>query len=88
MLKSKSLKMPQKGQITSKYKSDVRGELVPTVIIEFHDLPDLWLTEQQYKYEVKFTGLIKSQGFHMRDVKKVHHLLKNPNKYPTQAWEG
>lgn len=80
--------MPQKGQITSKYKSDVKGELIPTVIIEFHDMPDFWLTKEQYIHEGKFIGLIKSQGFHMKDVKKVHHLLKNPDKYPTNAWEG
>lgn len=80
--------MPQKGQITSKHKSDTKGELIPMVIVEFHGLPDLWLTKEQYIAEGKFIGLIKSQGFHMKEVKKVHHVLKNPDKYPTTAWEG
>lgn len=80
--------MPQKGQITSKYRSDTKGELITTVIIQFHDMPDLWLTKDQYNNEGKFIGLIKSQGFSIKDVVKVHHLLKNPINYPTQAWEG
>lgn len=72
----------------TKYKSDTKGELIPTVIVEFHDLPDLWLTKDQYTAEGGFSGLLKSMSLCIGWVKKVHHLLKNPNTYPVEAWEG
>lgn len=72
----------------NKYKSDTKGELVPTVIIEFYDLPDLWLTKDQYINEGGFKGLLKSMSICIRWIKNVHHLLKNPNAYPVHEWEG
>lgn len=61
---------------------------IPTVKIEFHDLPDFIMTEEQYKNEGKFIGLIKGGSFVMRNVKKVHHILMDSKDYPTNQWEG
>ena len=61
---------------------------IPTVKIEFHYLPDFIMTEEQYKNEGKFIGLIKGGNFIMSDVKKVHHVLIDEKDYPSQAWEG
>jgi len=68
-----------------KYKSDTRGELVPTVIVEFDEYPDLWLTKNNYDGMGKMKGLIKN-GFPLRNIVKVHHVIKNPSKYPTEDW--
>lgn len=70
-----------------KYLSDKRGELIPTVIVEFDaNYPDLWLTKDNYDEMGKMKGLMKS-GFPLRNIIKVHHVLKNPNKYPTEDWQ-
>ncbi len=61
---------------------------IPTVKIEFHDMPDFILTKEQYNNEGKFIGLIKGGSFCIRDVKKVHHILMEEKKYPIQSWEG
>jgi hypothetical protein len=63
-------------------------EKIPTVKIEFWNLPDLIMEEEQYKQEGKFKGLLKSFHLSISDVKKVHHLLMRPQDYPTNAWEG
>ena len=61
---------------------------IPTVKIEFHDMPDFIMTKEQYNNEGKFIGLLKTGSFIMMDVKKVHHILMEEKDYPTQAWEG
>lgn len=68
-----------------KYKSDKQGELIPTVIVEFNDEGDLWMTLEEYNANGKFQGLIKA-GYPLRNIVKVHKVLKNPTKYPTEAW--
>lgn len=68
-----------------RYKSDTRGELIPTVIVQFDDYPDLWLTKDQYNDMGKTKGLVKN-GFPLRNIIAVHHVLKNPSKYPTSDW--
>lgn len=76
----------------SKYKSSTydpkKGELLPTVIVEFHNMPDLWLTREQYDAEGKFKGLLQALEVSIMEVKKVHHVLKYASEYPTEAWEG
>jgi hypothetical protein len=70
----------------NKYKSDMRGELIPTVIVQFDsNFPDLWMTKEEYDANGKFKGLLKS-GFPLRNIIKVHCVLKNPSKYPTTDW--
>ena len=61
---------------------------IPTVKIEFHDLPFLIMTKEQYNEEGRFIGLIKGGAFVMRDVKKVHHVLMDEKDYPTEDWQG
>lgn len=68
-----------------KYKSDTRGELIPTVIVEFDEYPDLWMTKDDYDDLGKMRGLIKC-GYPLRYIRKVHKVLKNPSKYPTSDW--
>ena len=63
-------------------------EKMPTVKIEFWDLPNLIMTKEEYEMYGKFKGLIKDGAFRIYDVKKVHHILMSPSKYPTQPWEG
>lgn len=63
-------------------------EKIPTVKIEFHDMPDFIMTKEQYENEGKFIGLIKGGSFQMRDVLKVHHILMAEKDYPVKAWEG
>ncbi|ACU61301.1 hypothetical protein [Chitinophaga pinensis] len=73
------------------YKNDKpkKGEeLIPVVIFEFHDMPDFWLHKGQYELEGKFRGILKYLGISIRDVKKVHHLLKHASAFPDKEWEG
>lgn len=69
----------------NKYKSDTRGELIPTIIVEFDEYPDLWMSKDEYDANGGYQGLIKS-GFPLRNIIKVHHVLKNQSKYPTSDW--
>ena len=73
------------------YQSDPyskEGKLIPVVIVEFHDYSDLWLHKGWYEEHGKFKGLIKEMSLSIRDIKKVHHLLKYASSFPTQEWEG
>lgn len=70
------------------YWNDSREGAEPVVIVEFHELPDLWLTKDQYVSEGKFKGLLRSQCLCIGWIKKVHHLLKHSSQFPTAAWEG
>lgn len=75
----------------SRYKNDKpkKGdELIPVVIIEFHDLMDFWIDKETYDMEGKFIGLLRYLGVSIRAVKKVHHLLKLASSFPDNAWEG
>lgn len=75
-----------------KYKSSnydpKKGDLIPTVIVEFHRMADLWITRRQYDAEGKFKWILKSFEVSISDVKKVHHVLKFASEYPTEEWEG
>lgn len=68
------------------FKSRTRGELIPTVIIEFHDLPNLWMTKDRYKDSGGYQGLLKNEELSIREIKKIHHLLKNPKDFPENEW--
>lgn len=76
----------------SRYKSSrynpKNGDLTPTVIIEFHNMSDLWMTKEQYDSEGKFKGFLKSFGVPIYEINKVHHLLKYIKDYPTKEWAG
>jgi hypothetical protein len=61
---------------------------IPTVKIEFHDLPDFIMSKEQYDSEGKFIGLIKGGSFRIMDVKKVHHIMMDIRQYPDEPWEG
>lgn len=74
--------------IMDRYTSDKNGELIPVVIIEFHDLNDLWLTKEQYKEMGLFKGILKEMSLSIRSIKKVHHLIKKTSSFPATAWEG
>lgn len=61
---------------------------IPTVKVEFHDLPDFILEEKEYK---KFGGIMKfcsANSIQLKDIKKVHHLLMRSQDYPIREWEG
>lgn len=64
------------------------GDLIPTVIVEFQNMPDLWMTRGQYDADGKFKGLLKSFSLSIADIAKVHHVLKHAKDYPTTEWEG
>ncbi len=69
----------------SRYRNDTKGELAPTVIVQFDaNYPDLWMSKQEYEANGSYQGLLKS--FPLRHIVKVHHLLKNPKNYPTADW--
>lgn len=73
------------------YKSDkctATQQSIPVVIIQFHDLQDLWMHKEEYNNYGKFIGVLKSMCISIRDVKKVHHLHKLESSFPTQEWEG
>lgn len=76
---------------TGKYKyiSDTLGgeELIPTVIIQFHNYPDLWMTREQYDNEGKFKGILKSLCISIKEVRQVYKPLKHPSSYPTAEWK-
>ncbi len=54
---------------SSKYDAN-KGDLIPTVIVEFHNLPDYWLTKAHYDAEGKFKGALTSLEVSIREVKK------------------
>jgi len=64
------------------------SEKIPTVKIEMYNLPDLILSKEQYDDMGKFKGFLKGFEISIQEIKKVHHILMCPSKYPTQAWEG
>lgn len=70
------------------YKSDTKGDLIPVVIFQFHHLPDLWITQGQYESLGGYVGVLKNMSLSVGWIKKVHHLLKNPRKFPENDWEG
>lgn len=75
----------------SRYKSDKYKsgkELIPTVIVQFHSMADLWMTKKQYDDEGRFKGLLKSFSVSIKDIANVWHVLKYPSSYPTTDWEG
>lgn len=75
----------------SRYKNDKpkKGDqLMPVVIVEFHSMMDFWIDKETYDMEGKFKGLLKYLSVSIRDVKKVHHLLKLASSFPDNAWEG
>lgn len=61
---------------------------IPTVIVEFHHLPDFVMSKEEYDEMGKWNGFLKLNCINPRDVKKVHHVLMDESKYPTKAWEG
>jgi hypothetical protein len=61
---------------------------IATVKIEFHHLPDFILSKEEYDKQGKFNGFCKENCINKSDVKKVHHIQLEENKYPTQEWEG
>jgi hypothetical protein len=72
-----------------KYMSDtIEGgeELIPTVIIQFHDYMDLWMTLDEYNALSKFSGVMKFMNLSFKSVIRVHKLLKHPSSYPATEW--
>jgi len=69
-------------------KSRTKGELIPSVIVEFHDLPYFYWTKEQWEYNGGYQGFLKSCEISIIEIKKVHKLLLNPHDFPTEAWEG
>jgi hypothetical protein len=61
---------------------------IPTVKIEFWNLPFLVMEEEIYKRNGKFKGFLKDFQMSIREVKKVHHVLMRPQDYPTSEWQG
>ncbi len=72
----------------SKYKSRTKGELIPAVIVEFHDLPDYYWTRDQWQANGGYKGFLQSHQMPISDIKKVHYLLLNPKDFPSTEWEG
>jgi hypothetical protein len=70
------------------YKSRTSGELIPMIIVEFNDLPDFYWTKDQWEANGCYRGFIKNCCISIRDIKKVHKLLLNPEDFPTEVWEG
>ena len=68
-------------------KSRIKGELIPSVIIEFHDWMNLWLTKSEYEVQGGYRGLLKDYCIPVGKIKKVHHFLLNPKDFPTNDWE-
>jgi hypothetical protein len=68
-------------------KSRTKGELIPAVIFEFHNWSNLWMTEEQYNGEGGYNGLKRSLCIPVGELKKVHHLLLNPQDFPKNDWE-
>lgn len=82
--------MKRTGKYNYRYMSDtIEGgeELIPTVIVQFHDYMDIWMTKEMYDNEGKFIGLMRLLGLPFNAVKRVHKLLKHPSSYPTAEWE-
>ncbi len=63
-------------------------EKTPTVRIEMYNLPNLILEKSEYESMGKFKGFLKDFQISILEIKKVHHILMCPNKYPTCEWEG
>jgi len=61
---------------------------IPTVKIEFHGLPDLILTKEEYNHMGKWNGFLSEYHMKATDVKGLTHLLMSSKDYPTQVWEG
>jgi len=70
-------------------KSRTKGELIPTIIVEFNNgCPDYYLSKGQWEEIGGYRGFLKSHAISILDIMKVHTLLLNPSDFPTQAWEG
>jgi hypothetical protein len=62
---------------------------IPVVKINFHSLPSLILTPQQYEDEGKFIGLMRSLELSFRAVIKVERTVMSEHEFEKlDAWEG
>ena len=61
---------------------------IPTVKVEFHWLPDLILSKEEYDDNGGWNGFLKESHTYPSEIKKVHHILMDVKDYPTKAWEG
>lgn len=71
-----------------KYKSKTKGELIPSIIIEFYNMPDYVWSKDQWEDNGGYRGFLKSHGISILDIKKIHKVLLNPQDFPTTVWEG
>tara|TARA_R110000782_G_C14661053_1_gene397845 strand:+ start:64 stop:288 length:225 start_codon:yes stop_codon:yes gene_type:complete len=69
-------------------KSRTKGELIPSIIIEFHDLPDYYFSKGQWDNIGGYQGFLKSHSMSIIEIKKVHKLLLNPIDFPSGDWMG
>ncbi len=72
----------------NRFKSKTKGELIPSIIVEFNNMPDYYWTMDQWNDIGGYKGFLKSQSLSILDIKKVHKLLLNPEDFPIYAWEG
>ena len=68
------------------FKSRTTGELIPAVVVEFHDIQNLYMTKGQYEQMGGYRGFLKSQEVSPRWIKKVHKILLNPDDFPEEEW--
>jgi hypothetical protein len=61
---------------------------IPAVIFQFKSYSDLVMTLDEYNEQGKFIGVLKNMALSIRDVIKVHKVLKYPENFPTQEWCG
>jgi hypothetical protein len=72
----------------SKWKSAKSGELIKAVVVEMKRLPDFICTAEQWADIGPIDKFRKDYGIIKSQIVNVHHLLLNPEQFPTNAWEG
>lgn len=75
------------GKSFHNFKSRTTGELIPSVIIEFHNWQNLYMTKDQWENDVgPYSKFLKTHEVPVGEIKKVHKILLNPDDFPAEEW--
>lgn len=81
-----------KKQHSYRYCSDKydpnKSTRIPAVVFQFKHYSDLVMTLDEYNEQGKFKGVLKNMAVSIRDIVKVHKVMKHPENFPTQEWCG
>lgn len=61
---------------------------IPTVKVDFLNMPYLVMTLVQWKDLGGYQGMLKNMNISILDVVKVNYILMDAKDYPTEVWEG